>query len=88
MILGIAISFYEQLAKLSPDDMKVINNMKLLGGSSDSKKTAASGGFSLKFDGQKVKISQLTFENNTDFAFLKNHYFCLNKLEIAIILIY
>ncbi|EOX96216.1 Secretory 1A [Theobroma cacao] len=42
-----------QLAKLSPEDMKVINNMQLLGGSSQSKK--ATSGFSLKFDGQKTK---------------------------------
>ncbi|PON58678.1 Sec1-like protein [Trema orientale] len=39
-----------QLAKLSREDMKVVNNMRLLGGS--TKKTSA-GGFSLKFDGQK-----------------------------------
>ena len=38
--------------------MKVVNNMKLLGGSSETKKT--SGGFSLKFDNQKVhKCMQL-----------------------------
>ncbi|KAK4848659.1 hypothetical protein QYF36_015782 [Acer negundo] len=43
-----------QLAKLSPEDMKVVNNMRLLGGSSDSKKTST-GSFSLKFDGQKTK---------------------------------
>ncbi|KAK3195006.1 hypothetical protein Dsin_026316 [Dipteronia sinensis] len=43
-----------QLARLSPEDMKVVNNMRLLGGSSDSKKTST-GSFSLKFDGQKTK---------------------------------
>ncbi|XP_056173579.1 protein transport Sec1a-like isoform X2 [Syzygium oleosum] len=42
-----------QLAKLSPVDMKVISNMKLLVGSSESK--SSSGSFSLKFDGQKTK---------------------------------
>ncbi|KAJ6722754.1 PROTEIN TRANSPORT SEC1A [Salix koriyanagi] len=42
-----------QLARLSNEDMKVVNNMKLLGGSSETKKTP--GGFSLKFDNQKTK---------------------------------
>lgn len=42
-----------QLAKMSPDDMKVINNMQLLGGTTEIKK--AKSGFSLKFDGQKTK---------------------------------
>ncbi|OMP00591.1 Sec1-like protein [Corchorus olitorius] len=42
-----------QLAKLSPEDMKVINNMQLLGGPPQIKK--ATSGFSLKFDGQKTK---------------------------------
>ncbi|KAL5180974.1 ATP-dependent RNA helicase DEAH13 [Glycine soja] len=43
-----------QLAKLSPDDMKVISNMQLLAGSSN-KKSSAAGGFSLKFSNQKTK---------------------------------
>ncbi|KAF3440248.1 hypothetical protein FNV43_RR18531 [Rhamnella rubrinervis] len=42
-----------QLARLSSEDMKVVSNMRLLGGS-DTKKTS-SGSFSLKFDGQKKK---------------------------------
>ncbi|CAK7347916.1 unnamed protein product [Dovyalis caffra] len=42
-----------QLARLSSEDLKVVNNMKLLRGSSESKKTT--GGFSLKFDNQKTK---------------------------------
>ncbi|KAK9910753.1 hypothetical protein M0R45_034700 [Rubus argutus] len=42
-----------QLAKLSHEDMKVVNNMRLLGGSSDSKKTT--GSFSLKFNNAKTK---------------------------------
>ncbi|GLT51926.1 hypothetical protein SLA2020_252970 [Shorea laevis] len=42
-----------QLARLSPDDMKVINNMRLLGGTTETKK--ATTGFSLKFDVQKTK---------------------------------
>ncbi|KAK8522022.1 hypothetical protein V6N12_066592 [Hibiscus sabdariffa] len=40
-----------QLAKLTPEDMIVVNNMKYLGGPRQSKKK--SSGFSLKFDGQK-----------------------------------
>ncbi|KAK8997843.1 hypothetical protein V6N11_012380 [Hibiscus sabdariffa] len=40
-----------QLAKLTPEDMVVVNNMKYLGGPRQSKKK--SSGFSLKFDGQK-----------------------------------
>ncbi|KAF5732954.1 protein transport Sec1a [Tripterygium wilfordii] len=43
-----------QLAKLSREDMKVVENMKLLAGSSETKK-ASSGSFSLKFDGAKTK---------------------------------
>ncbi|TKY63741.1 transport Sec1a [Spatholobus suberectus] len=43
-----------QLAKLSPDDMKVISNMQLLAGSSN-KKSSTGGGFSLKFSNQKTK---------------------------------
>ncbi|XP_061371053.1 protein transport Sec1a-like [Gastrolobium bilobum] len=42
-----------QLAKLSPDDMKVISNMQLLAGSSNKKSSA--GAFSLKFSTQKTK---------------------------------
>ncbi|CAJ1949836.1 unnamed protein product [Sphenostylis stenocarpa] len=44
-----------QLAKLSPDDMKVISNMQLLAGSSSNKKSSTDGGFSLKFNNQKIK---------------------------------
>ncbi|KAJ4727123.1 SNARE-interacting protein KEULE [Melia azedarach] len=43
-----------QLARLSSEDMKVVNNMRMLAGSSDSKKSSTDG-FSLKFDGQKTK---------------------------------
>ncbi|KAL6125979.1 hypothetical protein ACLB2K_074030 [Fragaria x ananassa] len=42
-----------QLAKLSQEDMKVVNNMKMLKGSSESKKTT--GSFSLKFNNAKTK---------------------------------
>ncbi|XP_077245139.1 SNARE-interacting protein KEULE-like isoform X1 [Tasmannia lanceolata] len=42
-----------QLARLSPDDMNAVNNMRYLAGS-DVKK-ASGGGFSLKFDIQKKK---------------------------------
>lgn len=45
-----------QLAKLTAEDMKVINNMKILEGAADKKKTSDAN-FSLKFDGQKVYIS-------------------------------
>ncbi|XP_027336602.1 protein transport Sec1a-like [Abrus precatorius] len=44
-----------QLAKLSPDDMKVISNMQLLAGSSNKKASSTGGGFSLKFNNQKTK---------------------------------
>lgn len=48
--------FINQLAGLSREDMKVIHNMWLLAGSSNSKKSS-SDSFSLKFSGggQKVK---------------------------------
>ncbi|KAG5231240.1 protein transport Sec1a [Salix suchowensis] len=42
-----------KLMQVINEDMKVVNNMKLLGGSSETKKTP--GGFSLKFDNQKTK---------------------------------
>ncbi|XP_014523018.1 protein transport Sec1a-like [Vigna radiata var. radiata] len=44
-----------QLAKLSPDDLKVITNMQLLAGSSNKKSSGGEGGFSLKFNNQKTK---------------------------------
>ncbi|KAL5721457.1 STXBP unc-18 S1 [Ranunculus cassubicifolius] len=43
-----------QLARLSSDDMNAVNNMRLLEGASDNKKTSA-GTFSLKFDVNKKK---------------------------------
>ncbi|XP_044509111.1 SNARE-interacting protein KEULE-like [Mangifera indica] len=43
-----------KLAKLPPDDMAAVNNMRLLGGSSDGKKNP-SGAFTLKFDIHKKK---------------------------------
>ncbi|XWS77204.1 hypothetical protein CRYUN_Cryun01aG0241500 [Craigia yunnanensis] len=43
----------KQSARLSPEDMKVVSNMQLLGVSSQNKK--ATTGFSFKFDGQKTK---------------------------------
>ncbi|XP_057977797.1 SNARE-interacting protein KEULE isoform X2 [Malania oleifera] len=43
-----------QLAGLMPDDMNAVNNMRLLEGASDSKKSS-SGAFSLKFDVHKRK---------------------------------
>ncbi|KAK9270270.1 hypothetical protein L1049_025847 [Liquidambar formosana] len=43
-----------QLAKLSSDDMNAVNNMRLLEGSSDAKKSSI-GAFSLKFDVHKRK---------------------------------
>ncbi|KAK1560169.1 hypothetical protein Q3G72_023139 [Acer saccharum] len=43
-----------KLAKLPPDDMTAVNNMRFLGGSSDSKKSSSSP-FSLKFDMHKKK---------------------------------
>lgn len=49
--------FAFQLAKLSPDDMNAVNNMRYLGGL-DGKKTSGSG-FSLKFDSQKVNNNDL-----------------------------
>ncbi|KAK2379263.1 secretory 1A [Trifolium repens] len=52
-----------QLAKLSPDDMKVISNMQLLAGAS-KKKAATGGGFSLKFNNQKT--TQAARKDRTD----------------------
>lgn len=42
-----------QLAKLPPEDMNAVHNLRLLGGSSDTKKSST-GTFSLKFDMHKV----------------------------------
>ncbi|CBI38044.3 unnamed protein product, partial [Vitis vinifera] len=74
-----------QLARLSPEDMKVVNNMRLLEGSSATKKKS-SGGFSLKFDGQKVKnlsrfypmIEELIEKLNKG-ELPKNEYLCMNE---------
>lgn len=44
-----------QLAKLPPEDMNAVSNMRLLGGAPDTKKSSA-GSFSLKFDIHKVKV--------------------------------
>ncbi|KHM98888.1 Protein transport Sec1a [Glycine soja] len=62
-----------QLAKLSPDDMKVISNMQQLAGSSN-KKSSAAGGFSLKFSNQKELI-----ENLSKGELAKNEYSCINE---------
>ncbi|PQQ19928.1 SNARE-interacting protein KEULE [Prunus yedoensis var. nudiflora] len=43
-----------KLAKLPPDDMNAVNNMRLLGGSSDNKKSSIAT-FALKFDMHKKK---------------------------------
>ncbi|XP_048319733.1 SNARE-interacting protein KEULE [Ziziphus jujuba] len=43
-----------KLAKLQPEDMNAVNNLRLLGGSSETKKTST-GPFSLKFDMHKKK---------------------------------
>ncbi|KAB1217102.1 SNARE-interacting protein KEULE [Morella rubra] len=43
-----------KLAKLPPEDMNGVHNMRLLGGSSDAKKSST-GAFSLKFDMHKKK---------------------------------
>ncbi|KAL2337471.1 hypothetical protein Fmac_011917 [Flemingia macrophylla] len=50
-----ASKLMQQLAKLSPDDMKVISNMQLVAGTSNNKKASTDGGFSLKFSNQKTK---------------------------------
>ncbi|KAM1037445.1 hypothetical protein ACFX15_031603 [Malus domestica] len=42
-----------KLAKLSPNDMNAVNNMRLLGGAPDTQKST--GAFSLKFDIHKKK---------------------------------
>ena len=52
-----SIFFFPQLARLSSEDMKIVNNMRLLAGSLNSKKPSTD--FSLKFDGQKVKKLKL-----------------------------
>ncbi|XP_050900232.1 protein transport Sec1a isoform X3 [Lathyrus oleraceus] len=57
------ISLHVELAKLSPDDMKVISNMQLLAGSS-TKKASAAGAFSLKFSNQKT--TQAARKDRTD----------------------
>ncbi|THG19433.1 hypothetical protein TEA_021952 [Camellia sinensis var. sinensis] len=46
--------FTRQLARLSPEDMNAVNNMRLLEASSDTKKSSI-GAFSLKFDVHKKK---------------------------------
>ncbi|CAL9089776.1 unnamed protein product [Musa acuminata var. zebrina] len=53
-----------QLAKLSPDDMKAVNNLMYLG-QIDSKK-ASGAGFSLKFDVQKKKQAARKEKNDEE----------------------
>ncbi|AES87273.2 Sec1-family transporter [Medicago truncatula] len=53
-----------QLAKLSPDDMKVVSNMQMLAGATKKKAAAATGDFSLKFSNQKT--SQAARKDRTD----------------------
>ncbi|XWS77206.1 hypothetical protein CRYUN_Cryun01aG0241700 [Craigia yunnanensis] len=62
----------KQLARLSPEDMKVVSNMQLLGVSSQNKK--ATTGFSFKFDGQKELIDNLSKSELP-----KNDYSCMNE---------
>ena len=45
-----------QLARLPQDDMNAVNNMRLLGGASETNKSSTSA-FSLKFDIHEVKIN-------------------------------
>ena len=52
------VLFLFQLAKLPPDDMNAVNNMKLLGGVPDTKKST--GAFSLKFDIHKVNVYRIS----------------------------
>ena len=47
--------FSFQLARLPPEDMNAVNNMRLLEGASDTKKSSL-GAFSLKFDVHKVSV--------------------------------
>lgn len=44
-----------QVAKLTNDDAIAINNLRVLGGEPDAKKTSTSG-FALKFDMHKVEV--------------------------------
>ncbi|GAB4861893.1 Protein transport Sec1a [Ancistrocladus abbreviatus] len=54
-----------QLAKLSSDDMKAVENMRLIAGSPNAKKKS-SGSFSLKFDGQKTKVAARKDKTNNE----------------------
>ncbi|KAL2892425.1 Protein transport Sec1a [Bienertia sinuspersici] len=54
-----------QLAKLSPEDLKAVKNMRLLAGSSLTKKKP-SGSFSLTFDGQRKKIAARKDKTNAE----------------------
>lgn len=55
-----------QLAKLSAEDMKAIQNMRLLAGTSSDSKKKSSGNFSLKFDGQKKKNAARVDKTNAE----------------------
>ncbi|KAF2298975.1 hypothetical protein GH714_029477 [Hevea brasiliensis] len=53
------LSSHVELAKLPQDDMNAVHNMRLLGGSLESKK-GSTGAFSLKFDIHKELVEKLS----------------------------
>ncbi|KAJ8460228.1 hypothetical protein OPV22_033154 [Ensete ventricosum] len=62
-----------QLAKLSPEDMKAVNNLMYLG-QIDSKK-ASGAGFSLKFDVQKKKQAARKEKNDEEEAWALSRFY-------------
>ncbi|KAF5466970.1 hypothetical protein F2P56_016847 [Juglans regia] len=71
-----------QLARLSREDMKVVNNMQLIGGSSDDKKTT--GSFSLKFNTQKTKQATRKDRSNEEETWQLSRFYPM--VEVRIIL--
>ncbi|KAJ4827948.1 hypothetical protein Tsubulata_029131 [Turnera subulata] len=66
------LSLHVELAKLPQDDMNAVNNMRLLGGVSETKKSST-GAFSLKFDIHKDLVEKL---NKGELS--KDEYPCMN----------
>lgn len=55
MLSNFYVSSTFQVARLTDEDMTIVNNLRMLGGQPDTKKRLT-GAFGLKFDIQKVKV--------------------------------
>jgi hypothetical protein len=68
-----------QVAKLTDDDAIAINNLRVLGGEPDAKKTSTSG-FALKFDMHKVDVIYSLILKLFEFSILTLYVHVSHKL--------